>query len=40
MNMAMQENIQKYNKLNKVIKRQFKRDMRLEIQLRMHSVLS
>jgi hypothetical protein len=40
MNMAMQQNILKYNKLTQKLKKEFKKDMRPEIQQRKYSVLS
>jgi hypothetical protein len=36
----LQENIQKYNKLNRAIKRHSLKDMKPEIQFRVHNVLS
>jgi hypothetical protein len=40
MNMDLEDNIGKYSKLNGIIRRNFGKNMRPEIQVRMHNVLS
>jgi hypothetical protein len=40
MNMDLEDNTEKYNKLNGIIRRHFGKDMRPEIQVRTHNVLS
>jgi hypothetical protein len=40
MNMDLENNIEKYNKINGIIKIHFGKNMRPELQVRMHNVLS
>jgi hypothetical protein len=40
MNMDLEDNIENYNKLNGIIRRHVGKNMRPEIQVRMHNVLS
>jgi hypothetical protein len=39
MNMDLEDNIEKYKKINGIIRRHFGKNMRPEMQLRMHNVL-
>jgi hypothetical protein len=39
MNIDLEDNIEKYNKINGIIRRHFGKNMGLEIQVRMHNVL-
>jgi hypothetical protein len=40
MNMDLEDNVQKYNKLNGCIKRYLGKNMRKEIKLRVHNIIS
>jgi hypothetical protein len=40
MNMDLEDNVQKYNKLNGCIKRYLGKNMRKEIKLRLHNLIS